>query len=382
MDGEIVNGNVEQKTGAGGDGFEELAELADQFDPETAEKLQNGEEATENIEESAAETAAETKEQEPEKAEQKEREQSAAERKLAAVEEKLRQIEQDLMDENSNKEKLEEEVEACEAAVEENVEEHDRLSDRAAELKAEVRRTKRSVVNNFMNGLRIARGMALGRHEEIFKLTAEINENATANQTAMEDQHETQIKLEENVAEKEELDTALENAVDRRDASARKISRLERQKEAAAQQINRLKEEIQNEAWADAWQDAQEGIKAEMGTNNMSEFRRELGRESKKNDKALKKELEDTKFIRDRSRVLSIVFDADPEQAATRLGKYEEEIKAAHDREAQKIATKREKVDRYFPTWQERVKNVRENNLVGGALATLKRKILMAMYRA
>lgn len=312
---------------------------------------------------------------------QEKQEKSRAEQRLDAVKERLKRIDQELLDENNNKERLEEEVSACEEALDDNMEQHDQLSDKINELKLETKKTKRNIITGFTSGLKIAKNLVLGRHDEARKILAEISGNVDANEKAMNEHEDTKSALEANETEKTTLDNAYANAIDERNACVGKISRLERQKAETEKQLEMLKEEVTNEAWAEAWRDTQAGIKEEMGTENMTAFRRELNTQKKELDENLKEDLTELDYYRNPSRIQQLMRTEDELQRdAERADEVERLLRGEHENATAIIDAKREKVDRYFPTWQERVKNIKENNLVRGALSTLKRKVMMRMY--
>ena len=309
-----------------------------------------------------------------------ETEKSRAESRLEAVRARLESIERQLHEENTNKERLEEEVLACESALEANQEQHDQLTDKVDQLKIEVKKTKRGAITGFMNGLKIAKNLALGRHEEARQLLADISGNIDKNEAAMTEHAETESALEANEAEKLTLDDAYATALDERQASSSKISRLERQKADALKQIDLLKEEVANEAWSEAWKDAQVGIMREMGTNDMPGFRKELNAQKEALSEELEGDLAELDAYRNPSKIDRLMrseeeLARDAERADAVEGKLREEYAGS----VSAIDTKLNKVDQYFPTWQERVKSISENRLISGAMSTLKRKLLMRL---
>ena len=141
-----------------------------------------------------------------------------------------------------------------------------------------------------------------------------------------------------------------------------------------------LKEQIANEAWTEAWADAQEGIKNEMGTNNMAAFRNELAAQQKELDDDLDADLAELDTYRTPSRVQRLMMTEEQlAQSAARADEVEAQLTREHEEASSAIDAKREKVDQYFPTWQKRVSDIVENKLVSGALHTFGRKILMKM---
>lgn len=313
---------------------------------------------------------------------EKGQEKSRAERKLAAIEAKLEKIDQELHEARNSKEKIEEEIDACEAALEDNNEQFNQLSDRAEELKVEIKRTKRNALNGLANGLRIVKNLALGRHDEVRKILGEISGDIDANEKATDEQVEVNDALSANETEHATLNSAYENAVDERSATVQKIRRLERQRSEASKQKEMLKEEVANEAWSEAWADAQEGIKSEMGTDNIAAFRRELSAQQEELDENLEDDLTELDGYRNPSRIQRMMrTDEELARDAERADEIEDILRDEHEQATSIIDAKREKIDHYFPTWQERVKQVRENKLVGGALSSLKRKILTRMRR-
>ena len=392
-------GNVESSPAeSGATTYWNLGEQV-KFDPDRAERLQNGENldetsqsdevvdipvnAVENTPDNDGEPESLGEEQTVEREEinHEQQEKSRAEQRLDTAKERLEKIDQELLDANSNKEKLEEEIAACEVALDDNMEQYNKLSDKVNELKLEIKKTKRNVLTGFTSGLRIAKNLMLGKHDEARKILGEISNNVDANEKAMTEHEETQVALDANENEKAVLDDAYANAVDERNNCISKIARLERQKAEAIKQVETLKEEVANEAWTEAWKDAQEGIKAEMGTDNMNAFRRKLNIQKKELDENLEEDLTELDTFRNPSRIQRMMrTEEELQRDAERADEVEGMLREEHGNATAIIAAKREKVDRYFPTWQERVKNIRENNLVRGALSTLKRRVMMRMY--
>lgn len=313
-------------------------------------------------------------------ADTRESQKMTAEQRLETIQARLERIEQDLHAEYDNKASLEEEIVACEAAIEDNLDQHDQLSDKADQLQLEIKSTKRNIISSFANGLKLMKNLALGRHDEARQLLGDISSNIDKNEAAMQGHEETQAALDANEEEKLTLDNAYADAKDQHSASISKISRLERQKATALKQIEMLKEEVANNAWAEAWKDAQEGIKAEMGFDNMVTFRNELASQEEELSDNLQSDLEELDAYRNPSRIQRMMrSEAELQRDAERADAIQSKLEEEYDDAMSAISAKREKVDQYFPTWQERVKSISQNNLVSGALSTLKRKILMRL---
>lgn len=360
-----------------------------EFDPEKAEKLRRGEQVgeTQEINPDSPEPQPDeaepiTTETQPINGQEQERpqepEKTRTEKQLDSAKERLERINQELEDTKSNKERLEEEISAIEFAIEDNIEEHDKLSEKAQELKLEINKTKRSIIGGFTNGLKIAKNLMLGKHDEARKILGEIGGNIDANEKAMTEQKENDLAIENNEREQADLDKNHKDTIDEHSLCVDKISRLERQKSEASKQIEILKQEVADQAWAAAWEDAQEGIKAEMGTDNMTAFRQELNSQRQELDDELEEDLNELSSYKNPSRIQRLMRTEDElRRDAERADEIERMLKEQHDNATATLDAKREKVDKYFPTWQERIKNVKENHLVKGALSTLKRKILM-----
>ena len=282
---------------------------------------------------------------------------------------------------STNKERLDEEVLAYEAAIDKNTEEHNQLSDKVNALKLEINKTKRNTISLFANGLKVVKNLAMGKHEEVRKIITEMGNSVDAHEKATSEHEKARAILDDNEDERVVLDDEYANTVDERKECVDKIFRLKRQQAEAEKQIGMLREEAANESWSEMWKDAQEGIKSEMDTNNMPAFRRELSKQQEELDENLEADLGELDMYRNPSRIQRMMrTEEELQRDEKRVKEIEETLKEEYTNATAVIKSKQEKVDRYFPTWQERVDLIGRNRLVRGALHTLKRKIMMRVF--
>ena len=305
--------------------------------------------------------------------------------KLKAVQEEFEALARELHSAKNNKEKLDEDIANYESTLAESNKEIDRLTDRAKELEGEVSRSKRRIIAGFVEGLRLAKNILFGGrdniHDRIREVTEGINESVEKNEKAKTEYDDVAEDLESARATHLEVSSQHQDIIDERKRCQSRISRLEKRMASAKQQIERLKEESANESWAEAWKDAQEGIKREMGTENMWAFRNSLRKEERELAEQLEGDIQELDRYRQPSRVDRLMkTDEQLEAEAAKADEVEEKLRDEYDRGVASIEAKRAKVDQYFPTWLDRIKNLRENQSVSSALASIKRKALIKIY--
>ena len=312
-----------------------------------------------------------------------EQERTHLEQRLEVMQHKLEQIESDLAEAKGDKEKLENQIAEYEESLDANSEAHDQLSDKVNQLRDKVNKTKRSIISGFTDGLRIVKNLVLGRHQEVRDIVDNISKNVDANEAAMHD-HETASKeLRVNEAERVTLIDSRANAIDARNTTNKKIANLEKWRADAKKQIAALEEEAAVQAKEKAWDDAREAIKAEMGTDNMPEFRRDLERQKAELEERLQADLEELDSFRHPTRIQRLMrSEEELQREAARADEIEEKLRSEYEAEVAAIDLKLAKVNEYFPTWRERVKKTRETGPVKSSLSTLKRRVLLHMYDA
>lgn len=311
---------------------------------------------------------------------QENREKSRAEKRLDSLKKQIEEINQEIEKNDLDKESFDEEISRCENELGRNFTEHEELSDKLVELKKEVKETRRNLFTSFATGFKLLRNQLFGDNEKIREILKDANDNNDRNEKAKAGQKETEDKLEANEEEKNRLDTDYANALDGRDNCTNKRSRLERQKAEVNKRLALLEEEIAEEKEIEARKTARQEIRSEMGSDNPRLLRRELDARQRDTDENLAEQLKELDEIRNPSRVKRLVYREDLQRYRERSDEVGEILRQEHAAETAAINQQRKRVEQYFPTLPERIKDIRENDRVNKALGSLKRKILMRVY--
>lgn len=323
---------------------------------------------------------------------QENREKTRAEQRLDSLREQIETINKEIEENDHNKESSEKEISRCEKELGRNRTEHEEISDTLDELKKEVKETRRSLFTSFATGFKLLKNQLFGDNEKIRGILKEANDYNDKNEKAKASQKETEDKLEANEEEKNRLDNDYEKAVDGRNDCIKKRSRLERQKADANKRLALLEEEVAEEKEREAWNTARQEVRSEMDSNNPRLFRRELDASQRSLDAELAEDLDEleSKYINppELTRIDRMMLDEkkieqiDEERARNKVRSKEiaERLRQEHAAKTAAINQQRERVEQYFPTLPERIRDIRENDRVNKALGSLKRKILMRVY--
>lgn len=303
--------------------------------------------------------------------------------KLNSIEEQLSNIEKELSAAKDRKEQIAEEIESCQSQINNNAEEQDRILDRINRLGQEIKNTKESLLRNFATGTILVKNLILGKHEEIDKILEEVRKNNDANKKAMQERETSEADLKNNQEEGYKLRTQHSDLKSKQLETSRNIARLEKQKTELSKKHELIKEEVAHEKERLDWEGGKATVKREMGDRSVSEFKRELDRRREETNRRLEQDLADIDDVRNGRvpGVYSLVFtDEMLQHAADRADEAEERLRDEYQNHIENIDFYRDVVDKYFPTWQARVENIRKNHLVKEALSTLKRRALMRIY--
>ena len=313
---------------------------------------------------------------------QENREKSRAEKRLDSLKEQIEKINQEIDKTNLEKEDLAEQIFKYETDLGRNFKEHEELSDKLVEIRKEVKKTRRNLFASFATGFELLKNQLFGDNEKIEEIGNAILSDNKKNKEAKASQKETEDKLEANENEKNQLETDYINARDSQKDCTDKLSRLEHQKTEINKRLALLEEEIAEEKEIEARRTARQEIRSEMGSDNPRLLRRELDDRQRGLDEGLARELGelDSKY-RNPSRVDRLMrSEEELQRDKERSDEAEEILRQEHAAETAAIKQQRERVEQYFPTLPERIKDIRENDRVNKALGSLKRKILMRVY--
>ena len=312
-------------------------------------------------------------------------EKSRAEKRLESLKTQIEEINQEIIDTNSKKENLDEQIFGYERALDNNFSEQESLLEKLADTEKVAKQTKINLIKGFTSGLKIAKKLMLGKHEEARKLIDNLKDNVDKNEQALEDHAKIEDELDAKENEKSDINAVYGIALDDRKNCINKLSRLEHQKAELSKRINLLREEVANESWADAWEKAREDVETqffkEAGAKNANDYRRKLDQSRENIESDYKEDLSQLEKYKNPSRIdLLMQSEEELERNKARAGEVEQMLQQAYENNLDTINQNRETVDQVFPTLPELIKNIRENHLVRGALSTLKRKILMRVY--
>lgn len=301
------------------------------------------------------------------------------ESRIEELESKIKNIEQEIESAKANKANLKEELEAYEQSISENLSEYNQLLERGDSLKVEINRTKRSLIGGFSNGLKMIKNLALGKHQAIRDLLHTIEQNVADNEKAVAEKDQNDKSLDKNRQDQQELERGQKATIEQDLALDQKINRLEEEKASLEKKTQLLKEESANQAWAEAWSDAQEGIKSEMGFNNVQSFKESLISEREQKIAEMKQQMNS---FNDHviNAIVAVMGENDPDQARNKVELIKSNIVSQYESEIATIDAKLNKVEQYFPSWQARVNNLTTKGSIATAVSDIARKALLRIY--
>ena len=282
---------------------------------------------------------------------------------------------------------INETVAAYETELNKSRDEIEYLAERTKELKKEVSRTKNKIFSGFIDGLNLAKDMLFGEHDKIqdrmYRLTDRINAYTNQLEEVEASYDETREQLGSKRNAKSKLDEQYQDALAQKRAIKNETLRLSKQIIRKRKLIELLKEQSTNEAWTEAWEDAQDDIVAEMGYRNVREYRADISAELERAYDDYNEELQELRRYKEPSDIdKAMKTEQQLKEEAEKARALEPTITEKHSRKIIELEDKIAKIDKYFPTWLDRISRLRENKPVSGALSAVKRKALIALYSA
>ena len=282
---------------------------------------------------------------------------------------------------------INETVAAYETELNKSRDEIEYLAERTKELKKEVSRTKNKIISGFIDGLNLAKDMLFGEHDKIqdrmHRLTDRINAYMNQLEEVEASYDETREQLGSKRNAKSRLDEQYQDALAQKRAIKNETLRLSKQIIRKRKLIELLKEQSTNEAWTEAWEDAQDDIVAEMGYRNVREYRADISAKLERAYDDYNEELRELRRYKEPSDIdKAMKTEQQLKEEAEKARALEPTITEKHSRKIIELEDEIAKIDKYFPTWLDRISRLRENKPVSGALSALKRKALIALYSA
>lgn len=282
---------------------------------------------------------------------------------------------------------INETVAAYETELNKSRDEIEYLAERTKELKKEVSRKKNKIISGFIDGLNLAKDMLFGEHDKIqdrmHQLTDRINAYTDQLEGVQASYDETRERLGSKRNAKSKLDEQYQDALAQKKAIKNETLRLSKQIIRKRKLIELLKEQSTNEAWTEAWEDAQDDIVAEMGDRNVREYRADISAKLERAYDDYNEELRELRRYKEPSDIdKAMKTEQQLKEEAEKALALEPTITKKHSRKIIELEDKIAKIDKYFPTWLDRISRLRENKPVSGALSALKRKALIALYSA
>ncbi len=282
---------------------------------------------------------------------------------------------------------INETVAAYETELNKSRDEIEYLAERTKELKKEVSRTKNKIISGFIDGLNLAKDMLFGERDKIqdrmYRLTDRINAYTSQLEEVEASYDETREQLGSKRDAKSKLDEQYQDALSQKRAIKNETIRLSKQIIRKRKLIELLKEQSANEAWTEAWEDAQDDIVAEMGYRNAREYRADISAKLERAYDDYNKELQELRRYKEPSDIdKAMKTEQQLKEEAEKARALEPMITEKYSRKTNELKDKIAKIDKYFPTWLDRISRLRENKPVSGALSAVKRKALIALYSA
>ena len=190
-------------------------------------------------------------------------EQSRAEKRLESYEKRLREIEEELEKASTDREELEEVLDATNGLLEENFKQHESLSTKADQLELAVKQAKRNIVSRLLRIPKAIIKAATNNNEGFFSLLEDdpfsIASDVKRGKEAQQSLNDTRKELDNNESENEELRGSREDTADQIQSINNKISRLNAEKARLEKESEELKEIVYNEGFEEAIDDATGG---------------------------------------------------------------------------------------------------------------------------
>lgn len=192
-------------------------------------------------------------------------EQSRAEKRLESYEKRLKEIEEELEKASTDKEELEDILDATNGLLEENFKQHESLSTKADQLKLEAKQMKRRIISRVFMIPKAIVGAMTNNDDAFFSLFADenpfkaISDDAKKGQEASQSLKDTQNELSANESENQELKNSRDDTTDQIKAIDDKTARLNAEKARLEKESEELKEIVYNEGFEEAIDDATGG---------------------------------------------------------------------------------------------------------------------------